>query len=237
MNKLIFKQKGITLIELLVALVILAFVVGGTYRIFVAQSKAYTVQDQVADIQQNIRSTMEILVRDLRMTGFDPDEMPLISLSSPPLGINFNGDNSLRILYQNGNDIRTVEYWRDGASNLNRLQYTNGVPDPGQADSVLLRNVETLNLTYGVDGTESLEESQDGSIDDVNADNIINDQDFVSGATVTAGNLKAIAVLVTLTARPEALRAEGTNEDIQRMVSPRTLTSTVTFRNRCLIKR
>ncbi len=54
----LFNSRGITLIELLVALVIFGFVVGGIYRLFVAQTKAYTVQDQVADVQQNVRSAM-----------------------------------------------------------------------------------------------------------------------------------------------------------------------------------
>jgi Tfp pilus assembly protein PilW len=40
-------------------------VVGGFYRIFIAQSKAYTVQDQVVEVQQNVRNAMEILVKDL----------------------------------------------------------------------------------------------------------------------------------------------------------------------------
>ena len=58
------EQKGITLLELLVALVICGIIIGGIYRLFIAQSKAYTVQDQVVEVQQNIRNAMEILLRD-----------------------------------------------------------------------------------------------------------------------------------------------------------------------------
>jgi len=66
-------EKGVTLIELLVALVICAIVVAAIYRLFVAQTRAYTVQDQVAEVQQNVRNAMELIVRDIRMTGFDDD--------------------------------------------------------------------------------------------------------------------------------------------------------------------
>ena len=69
----IFKQKGVTLIELLVALVICGVVIGAIYRLFIVQTRAYTVQDQVVEVQQNVRSAMEIMLRDLRMTGYDDD--------------------------------------------------------------------------------------------------------------------------------------------------------------------
>ena len=68
-NHLSFNKRGVTLIELLVALVIGGIVVAGIYRVFIAQSKAYTIQDQVVEVQQSIRSAMEILLRDLRMAG------------------------------------------------------------------------------------------------------------------------------------------------------------------------
>ena len=63
-------KKGVTLIELLVVLVISGIVIGGVYRVFISQTKAYSVQDGVAEIQQDVRGAMEIMVRDIRMAGF-----------------------------------------------------------------------------------------------------------------------------------------------------------------------
>src|SRR4030067_1285813 len=74
-QRTIINRKGLTIIELLVALVIFSIVIAGTYRLFISQSRAYTVQDQVVETQQSIRSAMEILLRDLRMTGFDNDSL------------------------------------------------------------------------------------------------------------------------------------------------------------------
>jgi len=45
--KIRFSMKGVTLIELLVALVIGGIIIAGIYRVFIAQTRAYTVQDQV----------------------------------------------------------------------------------------------------------------------------------------------------------------------------------------------
>ena len=63
-------RKGITLIELLVALTISGILVAGVYRTFVSQQHTYTVQDQVVDMQQNVRLANNRMTRELRMAGF-----------------------------------------------------------------------------------------------------------------------------------------------------------------------
>lgn len=63
-------RKGITLIELLVALTISGILVAGVYRTFVSQQHTYTVQDQVVDMQQNVRLAINRMTRELRMAGF-----------------------------------------------------------------------------------------------------------------------------------------------------------------------
>ena len=68
-----FNEKGVSLIELLVALVIAAITLAGIYRVFISQTKTYAIQDQVVEVQQSVRSAMDIILRDLRMTGFDDD--------------------------------------------------------------------------------------------------------------------------------------------------------------------
>ena len=106
-----FTKKGVTLIELLVTLVICTIVVAGIYRVFIAQSKAYSVQDQVAEVQQTVRGAMEILLRDLRMAGFDDDNLastvaipnPIaypVAASSITVTINWNDqtDHNLTLL-------------------------------------------------------------------------------------------------------------------------------------------
>jgi len=200
----LFKQKGVTLIELLVALVICGIVIGAIYRLFIIQTKAYTVQDQVVEVQQTVRSAMEILLRDLRMAGFDDDSTSSTITITTPIATPV-ANNSITVSYEYQNQIYTVAYWRDAASSTLFRQLTiNNVAQPAET---LLENVDALTFTYGVDTDE------DG---DVNS--------WVAAAGV--GTSKVIAVRATLTARPPTV-----NPDVQRIVSPRTLTSTVTFRN------
>jgi prepilin-type N-terminal cleavage/methylation domain-containing protein len=218
-TKSTLSQKGITLIELLVALVIGGIIIGGIYRLFVAQTKAYTVQDQIVEVQQNIRSTMEILLRDLRMTGFDDDINPGITFRLPPdpnQDVYILGDNSITVNYEYYDKTalqyqrHSVAYWRDAATlRLIRQLTIDNVAGPQEA---LLENVEALQFIYGVD---------------TNDDRVV--ENWVSAGAV--GISKVIAIRVRLTAKPE----QG-NPDVQKMVSPRTLESIITLRNISLIK-
>ena len=64
------KGKGLTLIELLIALTISAILIAAIYRTFIGQQKTYTVQEQVADMQQNVRVAINRMMREIRMAGF-----------------------------------------------------------------------------------------------------------------------------------------------------------------------
>jgi len=209
----ILKQKGVTLIELLVALVICGIVIGAIYRLFIVQTRAYTVQDQVVEVQQSVRSAMEILLRDLRMTGYDDDSAAsTVTITTP---IPTVAANAITVSYEYQNQRYQVAYWTDASLTLFRqVTINNGAP----VAETLLGNVDNLAFTYGIDTDE------DGDVDDRNGDGTINEQDFVQAASV--GTSKVIAVSVTLTARPTSI-----NPDVQTRVSPRTLTSAITFRN------
>jgi len=65
-------QQGFTLVELMVTLVIAFIITGAAYAAYIVQQKNYTVQEQVAEVQQNIRNGVEIMSREMRMAGYDP---------------------------------------------------------------------------------------------------------------------------------------------------------------------
>ncbi len=64
------RQVGLSLIEVLVALVIGAIVIAGVYRTFTVQQKSFIVQEQVSEAQQSVRAVMDLIARDIRMSGF-----------------------------------------------------------------------------------------------------------------------------------------------------------------------
>jgi type IV pilus assembly protein PilW len=65
-------NKGFTLIELLVAMTVTGIVMSSTYLAYQSQQESYVVQEQVAAIQDNIRSAMYYMESEIRMAGCDP---------------------------------------------------------------------------------------------------------------------------------------------------------------------
>jgi type IV pilus assembly protein PilW len=207
-------KKGVSLIELLVALVICGTVVAGSYRFFITQNKAYAVQDQVIEAQQNVRLAMEILLRDLRMAGYDDDSTKsTITIADPIVGplrddsitFSFEYYDKTTSQYQK----HTVAYRREmNPSRLIRQLTIDGVA--GSAD-VLLENVDDFKLTYRVNTNGDGEMAQ-----------------WVPADTVGANQV--MAVHVVLSATPTQI-----NPDV-RMVSPRMLASAVTLRNLSMVR-
>jgi prepilin-type N-terminal cleavage/methylation domain-containing protein len=66
---LLKRNKGVTLIELMIALVISAILVGGTYSLFISQQRTYISQDQIVGAQQDGRAALIIMAKDIRMAG------------------------------------------------------------------------------------------------------------------------------------------------------------------------
>ncbi|MBL4901435.1 MAG: prepilin-type N-terminal cleavage/methylation domain-containing protein [Desulfocapsa sp.] len=62
---------GFTLVELMIAMFISGITVSAIYSAYIVQQRVYTSQEQVAEMQQNLRAGMDILRRELRMAGFD----------------------------------------------------------------------------------------------------------------------------------------------------------------------
>jgi prepilin-type N-terminal cleavage/methylation domain-containing protein len=140
-------QRGVTLIELLVSLVITSLIIAGVYQIFINQAKNYEIQEQVAEAQNGVRAGMEIMAADLRMAGYDKaGGGSTVSVTNPVSG----SSNIIRVEWErDGNIIESVEYFLSGRQ-LQRNVYLHGVLDSQQ---VVLDQVSDLNFAYKMSGT------------------------------------------------------------------------------------
>ncbi len=215
-------RKGVTLIELLVVLVISGIVIGGVYRVFISQTRAYTVQDQVAEIQQDVRGAMEIMVRDIRLAGFQSRSYGSAAIEDFPIIITPGSDHSMTIQYEyipkdsTVGTTQTIAYALQGTDLIRRVTW--GVPE------TLLSNVAALDFSYGIDANG--DKVVDGIVGETG---LIPDNAFVRAASV--GTAKIFSVRIDLTANPSPA-----NPDVTSAVSPRRLTSVVTPRNMFLKK-
>ena len=63
-------QTGMTLIEIMIALLIGAFLLGGVLQIFIGSKQTYLMQQNLSRLQENGRFALDFLGKDIRMAGF-----------------------------------------------------------------------------------------------------------------------------------------------------------------------
>lgn len=78
-------NSGFTLIEVLVALALANIFMMAVLTIANVSTQSYRAQERVADAQQSVRAALDLMVRDIRMAGYDP--MALSKEPSPGIGI------------------------------------------------------------------------------------------------------------------------------------------------------
>ena len=66
-----FMNRGFTLVELLIALAVSGIIMTGVYSAFKTQQDSYLAQEQVAEMQQNLRASLYVMTREIRMAGYD----------------------------------------------------------------------------------------------------------------------------------------------------------------------
>lgn len=72
-SSLLKKRDGLTLIELLIALVLGSLLTAVLFRTFISQQRTYAVAEQVAEMQQSVRVAMGQMTREIRMAGHGGD--------------------------------------------------------------------------------------------------------------------------------------------------------------------
>ena len=64
------EQKGLTLVEILIALLISAFLLAGMIAVFINIKQTYRVQENLARMQESGSLALELMGRDIRMLGY-----------------------------------------------------------------------------------------------------------------------------------------------------------------------
>src|SRR5450759_4229822 len=94
-------EAGFSLIEVMSALVILAIALTAVFATFISQQKSFTVQNRVAEMQQNLRQAVEYMSRDIRLAGYG---IPFdVTITDPSL--NTMGLSTIRSLFPVDNNM------------------------------------------------------------------------------------------------------------------------------------
>ncbi len=158
------RQDGFTLVELMVVLVLSAIVTAVIYKFFPAQQKVSMIQDDVVEMQQQLRAAMNIMVREIRMAGYNPKAYP-----ADKDGIDNDGDGDTDEANEkaswgdhdgidNDDDLTTDEALESAcgtgiiAAGANTISFSLDITGPGgSSDGDCLDSNE--NITYSIDNT------------------------------------------------------------------------------------
>lgn len=203
-SKFKINEDGLTIIELLIAMSIGLVVLGSVFSSFTTQKKAFALQEQITEMEQNLRVPIDFITRDLRNAGANPNINTTLVIGTS-VGLIPNDPND--------SDDPNVPITTDSIKILSDVEDGNGVISSGSPETV----------TYSLNGT-TLERNGNPLVDYITAltftyfDSAGN---AIATPITTTTNLSNIRVVqVSLTARTEyedptytTAEAEDTNGD------------------------
>ncbi len=200
-SKITKNNKGFTLMEVMIATAIFGIIIVLIMNAFRQQDSQNVSQNQVTEIQQNVRAGFHMIISEIRMAGFDPDGSYGTGITAAGTGA---AGSPLTFTYIARNDC--VDNDGDSADPTNCSDVN--VDEEGEIKTV------TINLfSSSIDGGGSIDEVQIDAAGQPIAENIStllftyfdsNGTQIFPSASATPAELATIkAVNVQLTAGPE----------------------------------
>ncbi len=140
-------KSGVTLVELMIALVLSMLVMAAVYMAYQTQYKSSHMEYKVITMQQDLRAAMDMMEKDIRMAGCDP-------AMSSTAGIIPSGSSSSSIFVSmdlNGDG--------DTADADEQVTYSMNGTDLLRNSQIIATNVTTLGFTYLDDNNNSVSPS------------------------------------------------------------------------------
>ena len=155
-------KKGFTLVELLIAMAISGIVAGAIFTAFQSQQKSYLVQEQVAEMQQNLRAAMDIMVRDIRMAGYSQgapgfgitDIYPMDKDDNMDVTVTGNGAFKFTADFDNNGTLsggETISYSIYDAYGDNDNDIGRRIDAGSGSRHPIAENIEALGFAYAFD--------------------------------------------------------------------------------------
>jgi type IV pilus assembly protein PilW len=172
-------QAGFSLIEIMIALLIGAFLLGGILQIFIGSKQTYKMQENLSRLQENGRLALNYLSSDIRLAGYWGCLSPISPNNSDVAGTNDNsggGDNiddgtdtitikASFVLTPTGTCGATVNSVNSCGTGINcytdprstiSYKINNSVlqQDTNGQQNNLIDGIENMQIIYGVDTNE-----------------------------------------------------------------------------------
>ena len=164
MSNALRKNSGVTLTELLIALALTGIVSGAIYNIFISQGRAYTIQSEVAEMQQNLRAGIFMMEREIRMVGYDPTRAADAEiLTAAPGHLEFTADLNGDGDTDDPNEHMIYTHYDTDADGTSDALGRDDV-NSGAGNQLLAENIDELNFVY-LDGSRNALNDMTTSVD------------------------------------------------------------------------
>jgi type IV pilus assembly protein PilW len=176
---------GFTLIELMVAIALGLVVMASVATTFTSQTRAYSAQEQINQMEQNLRGALDIMSREIKMAGYKPNGgtvTGVVSYSSTGLTIQADVDGNGSTCTAGtlssvvcSTAYEQIAYAYDSANQKITRQVADGTV------TTLAENISAFSFAYS--------QAQSGS---------------TAAAATSASNIRQIAISITgKTAKPD----------------------------------
>ena len=141
-------DSGFTLIELMVSIAIGLVVLASVATTFTSQTRAYSAQEQINQMEQNLRGALDIMTREIKMAGYRPNGgtvTGVVSYSSTSLTIQADVDGNGTLLASGtGSDTANeqIAYVYDSVNKKITRQVGGGTA------TTLAENISAFTFTY-----------------------------------------------------------------------------------------
>jgi len=228
------RQQGMTLIEIMIALLIGAFLLGGILQVFLNSSQTSRTQENLSRMQENGRFALEFLSRDIRVADFrtcfsDP------SVATAVAGTNDDAAIMPLLVTTDGITVTQSSNACGAGSTTTSVAYSIR-PDPnsgqpalfkstdGAAAQALIEGIENMQILYG----EDTDMPPDGT-----ADYYVDWDTIVSSANVVSVRISLLVRSLdnNLIPQPRQYTYNGALTTADRRIK-RVFSTTISLRNR-----
>lgn len=149
------KQLGLSMVELLVAMVIQFILLGGMVYVYTSSKVMFRVNEQISRVQENGRYATDALLYDIRMSGYAgcrsiKEITPNIIANSPPVFKNLTDGLTV---YENGSGwVNPSAFARVAGTDVITLQSTRG--NGASLTGNMLADNSNIQVTSNPDGLD-----------------------------------------------------------------------------------
>ena len=245
MRKLSEREKGFTIIELLIVVAISGLVLSSIYSVFRNQLNAHKANIQAVEMQQNIRAAMFLMEREIRMAGYSPSMGAAAGIQVADQGViqiamdlDNDGDvtdpnETVSFGFSTANDANRDGQVDDGAGSVASLGR-----DTGGGFQPMSDNVEAVAFAYAYDSDQDGQlETSGGNVIwafDSNNDGMLDTNNNTGAALGTAVALARIRVVRIWILARSATAHRGHTDTRTYLIGGKSITENDKFMRRVL---